>query len=392
MFRSFLSRRSPAAKRLPWIAVGLILGLGADHLGSAANAANRAETDTLYRKLEVLAEVLTSIENNYVDALTPSDLVYGAARGAVTGLDPHSDFFDPSDYQSLVNVTEGEYAGIGIELSETQGESDLVTVFEDSPAKLAGLQVGDRLVAIDDAPVRDMSFEAMQRRLRGPIGSKVKLSVLRSDRPEPWPFTVVRGWIRVAPVAATSLGDGIEYVQVKTFSRRVAHDLEVQLKKRPPTRGLVLDLRSNPGGLFDEAVQMCDLFLADGPIVSAIGRGGRIVEQQSAKPTGTERNYPIAVVIDRGSASAAEIVAGALRDRGRARLFGERSYGKGSVQSIIPLSDGSGLKLTVARYYTPSGRVIDGQGIDPDETADAKTEAPVSAAMTWIKALPSAKY
>ena len=371
-------------KRFSHLAVGLVVGLGLGAGLVSANAANRAETDTLYRKLEVLAEVLTSIENNYVDALTPSDLVYGAARGAVMGLDPHSDFFDPSDYQSLVNVTEGEYAGIGIELSETQGESEIITVFDESPAKLAGLAVGDRLVAIDEKPVRDMNFEAMQRHLRGPVGSKVKLAVMREGRPEPWTFTVVRGWIRIAPISALALPDGIEYVQVRTFSRRVAHDLDMQLEKKPPQRGLVIDLRSNPGGLFDEAVAMCDLFLDKGPIVSAVGRGGRIVDAQSAK-AGAKRPYPIAILIDHGSASAAEIVAGALHDRGRARLFGERSYGKGSVQSIIPLSDGSGLKLTVARYYTPSGKVIDGHGIDPDETADAKTDAPVQAAVAWIK-------
>jgi len=157
------------------------------------------------------------------------------------------------------------------------------------------------------------------------------------------------------------------------------------LKKQAPKKGLVLDLRGNPGGLFDEAVSMCDLFLTNGPIVSAIGRGGRVLDQQSAKEGGTQPNYPLAVLIDRGSASAAEVVAGALHDRGRARLFGERSYGKGSVQSIMPLSDGSGLKLTVARYSTPSGRVIDGQGIEPDEPADAKTDAPVTQAVAWIK-------
>ncbi len=365
--------------------MGLVMGLGLASWGLAHAEGRDSRADTLYRKLEVLAEVLTAIENTYVDALTPSDLVYGAARGAVLGLDPHSDFFTPNDYQQLLNATEGEYAGIGIELAEGQGETDIVTVFEDSPAKQAGLQVGDHLVSVDDQPVRDLSFEATQQKLRGPVGSKVKLGVMRAGRKEPWTFTVVRGWIRVAPVSRQSLGDGIEYVQVKTFSRRVAHDLDVMLKQHTPKKGLVLDLRGNPGGLFDEAVSMCDLFLEGGPIVSAIGRGGRVLDQQSAKQAGTQASYPVAILIDRGSASAAEVVAGALRDRGRARLFGERSYGKGSVQSIMPLSDGSGLKLTVARYSTPSGRVIDGQGIEPDEAVDAKTDAPVTQAVAWIK-------
>ena len=376
-------------QRIIWlgsgIAVGTIFGIAISAWSLAFAAGRDPRADTLYRKLEVLAEVLTAVENTYVDALTPSELVYGAARGAVVGLDPHSDFFDPNDYQQLVNATEGEYAGIGIELSEGQGETDIVTVFEDSPAKQAGLLIGDRLVAIDDQPVRDLAFEAIQRRLRGPVGSKVKLGVLRTGRNEPWTFTVVRGWIRVAPVASRTLGDGVEYIQVKTFSRRVAHDLDVLLKKQAPKKGLVLDLRGNPGGLFDEAISMCDLFLEDGPIVSAIGRGGRVLDQQSAKAAGTQPNYPVAVLIDRGSASAAEVVAGALRDRGRARLFGERSYGKGSVQSITQLSDGSGLKLTVARYSTPSGRVIDGQGIEPDDAVDAKSDAPITRAVAWIR-------
>jgi carboxyl-terminal processing protease len=375
-------------RRLVWLVTGLAAGI-AIGAGFTTYAAEKESPDTLYRKLEVLAEVLTAIENSYVDALTPNDLVYGAARGAVLQLDPHSDFFDPTDYQSLVNTTEGEYAGIGVELSETQGDNEIVTIFDDSPAANAGLRIGDRLIAIDDTLLRDLNFEALQRKLKGPVGTKVKLTVLRKDRPEPYTFTVVRGWVRVAPVAGKSLGDGVEYVQVKTFSRRVAHDLDAMLKKQTPTKGLVLDLRGNPGGLFDEAIAMCDLFLADGPIVSAIGRGGKVLDQQSAKAAGTQAPYPIAILIDRGSASAAEVVAGALRDRGRARLFGERSYGKGSVQSIIPLSDGSGLKLTVARYFTPSGRQIDGHGIEPDEAVDAKTDAPVSAALAWVKAQPS---
>jgi carboxyl-terminal processing protease len=196
--------------------------------------------------------------------------------------------------------------------------------------------------------------------------------VQRAGREQPWQFTVVRSWIRISPLEQKPLTGGISYVRVKTFSRRIAADLGSMLERTKPLTGIVLDLRNNPGGLFDEAIETCDLFLDGGPIVSAMGRGGRLIEQREARP----------------GASASEIVAGCLHDRGRGRLFGTRSYGKGSVQSILDLSDGSGLKLTIARYVTPSGRPIDGHGIEPDEpveAGDGDRDAALLAAQTWVQ-------
>ncbi|MEM6733214.1 MAG: S41 family peptidase [Myxococcota bacterium] len=218
------------------------------------------------------------------------------------------------------------------------------------------------------------------------MGTKVVLQVKRKSRVEPWKFTLVRGWIRVAPIATEDLGEGVSYVRIKTFSSRVAIDLEAHLEKTPPKSGLVLDLRGNPGGLFDEAVAVCDLFLRGGPVVTVMGRAGRRIEEQQAHDERTLAEFPVGVLIDGGSASAAEIVAGCLKDRRRARVFGSKTYGKGSVQSILDLSDGSGLKLTVARYLTPSGVPIDGRGIEPHvATPEGDLIAPLHAAVSWIE-------
>lgn len=356
--------------------------------------ASVAAADGLYRKLEVLAEVFGQIENHYVDAISPTDLIYGAARGALSVLDPHSTFFSPDEYKSLLDATEGEYAGIGIEMDLPEGLPEVISVFDDSPAAKAGLQAGDQILAVDGREVEGMDFDAVERLLRGPVGSKVGLTVRRGPRHTPLNYTLIRGWVRVAPLAYKPLPHEVGYVEIKSFSRRVASDLEALLLKKPPTGGLVLDLRGNPGGLFDEAVALCDLFLAEGPIVAAVGRGGVMMEQQVAHAHGTQPNFKIAVLIDQGSASAAEIVAGALHDRGRARLFGSRSYGKGSVQSILDLTDGSGLKLTIARYLTPSGKQIDGHGVDPDvevqPPADGAStrkddDAALAAALTYLR-------
>jgi carboxyl-terminal processing protease len=366
---------------MAWLAAGALLG------ATLSTAMAEEKVDTLYRKLEILAEVLAQVESHYVDPIAPTTVVYGAAQGAVATLDGHSAFFTPEEYHELISTTEGEYAGIGIELSVQDGVPEIVAVFDGTPAHRAGLRTGDRLLAVEGASSTGMSVEAIQQLLRGPVGSTVVLSVRRPDREEPWSFTLVRSWIRVAPIERRSLGGGIEYVQIKTFARRVANDLEAALGQAPPRRGLVLDLRGNPGGLFDEAIAICDLFLTDGLIVTAAGKGGRLVEQHLAHGPRTQPDYRVAILIDGGSASAAEIVAGALRDRGRARLFGARSYGKASVQSILELSDGAGLKLTVARYLTPSGNRIEGQGIEPDEAVEQTEEGEdrtLAAAVSWL--------
>jgi carboxyl-terminal processing protease len=360
----------------------MVLGLGLSVQAAGPGA------ETLYRKLEVLAEVVAAIENHYVDSVQPTDLIYGAARGAVSTLDGQSSFFAPEEYRSLLDSTEGEYGGVGLDVSMRDGAAEVVAVFDDSPAQKAGIGQGDALLAIDGQPTRGLDVAGVQRLLRGPNGTKVVLRVRPRARHEPWTYTLVRAWVRVASLHSETLGGGIRYVRLKMFARSVAKDLQQLLTELRGAPGLVLDLRGNPGGLFDEAVSVCDLFLRDGPIVTAMGRGGRTVEKYRARRHAAAPSLPLAVLVDEGSASAAEIVAGALQDRDRARLFGTRTYGKGSVQSIVDLSDGSGLKLTVARYATPRGRRIEGSGIEPDVTAqpsaDAETDAALAAAVAWL--------
>lgn len=343
------------------------LGVVCLSLGFASLAYSQTSPDTLYRKLEVFSEVITQIENHYVDVLSPTKLIYGAIRGVVEALDPHSAFFEPDEYKELISATEGEYTGIGVELTEEDGAVVVMAVFGDSPAQKAGIIAGDKIVGVDGQNTKNQPVDLVHTRLRGPVGSKVTLSIQRRNRDDTWTYTLVRSWIRIAPIDHRSLSPGVEYVHIKTFARRVSTDLETILNHQMPNKGLVIDLRNNPGGLFDEAVAVCDLFLNDGPIVLVTGRGGQVLEKHQARGPRTQPAYKIAILVDGGSASAAEVVAGALHDRGRARLFGERTYGKGSVQSILDLSDGSGLKLTVAKYQTPSGHPIDGHGIIPDE-------------------------
>ncbi len=377
-------KRLRRLERLLWLAGGVVIGLV---IGTTLPLAATSEPDTLYRKLQVLAEVFAHIENHYVDTVSAKQLVYGANRGAVATLDPHSMFFDPEEYESLLNITEGEYAGVGMELDlDDQGTPVIIAVLDGSPAHRGGLERGDLIEAIDGKSTDGLGLDRLERALRGPVGTKVKIQVRRGDDDRTWAFTVIRAWIRVPPLEHLPLGGGLHYVRLKNFPRRVALDLDQMLSKLAP-EGLILDLRNNPGGLFDEAVEICDLFVSGGLIVSSSDRRGHKVEQREARERAPQAGYPVAILIDGGSASAAEVVAGALRDRGRAKLFGERSYGKGSVQTILDLSDGSGLKLTIARYFTPSGRQIDGYGIDPDEACEPPTadaDPAVSAAMDWL--------
>lgn len=364
--------------RLAWIIVGFVIGAA-----STLAAAERSET--LYQKLEVLAEVFGEIESSYVDMTPPTELIYGAAKGAVGRLDPHSAFYTPREYEALRTATDGEYAGIGVEIGRDESGFFVGAIYPSSPAAAAGLQTGDRLLEVDGVNTKGATLTDIQRNLRGPVGTKVLIRVSRKGRNDDWTFTLVRGWIRLTPLEADVLDHGIHYAHIKTFASRISIDLRAHLDKHPPEKGLILDLRGNPGGLFDEAVAICDLFLSEGPIVTVVGRSGQNSERHLAHPEATQADYPVAVLIDGGSASAAEIVAGCLKDRKRAKVFGSKSYGKGSVQSILDLSDGSGLKLTVARYLTPAGTQIDGRGINPDVGYDRDDRiGPLHGATEWL--------
>ena len=321
-------------------------------------------------KLDVFAEALAVIESSYVDDLDEQKLVYGAVEGMVARLDEHSRFLPPDRYRQLREDTEGEYGGIGVSVDVAgPGKAPVVTeVLAGSPADKAGLRVGDRLLAVDGVAT---SGDTWRGTMRGRAGTRVRVRVGRAGWAVPRTLTLVRRRIRVPAVDARTLAPGVVYVRVRQFQQSTAADVrravvECLGSDANAGAGIVLDLRGNPGGLFDEAVQVADLFIPEGELVSVIGRRGQDLDEELARRPRTWSDIPLAVLVDGKSASAAEIVAGAVQDHGRGPVIGQTTFGKGTVQSFIDLKDGSGLKLTTARYFTPRGRSIAGRGIAPD--------------------------
>jgi carboxyl-terminal processing protease len=370
--------------RLPRLAVAALVGaaffagLAVDH---AASAARRSAEP--YRPLDVFADVLAHVENSYVEEVDERELVYGAIDGLVARLDPHTTFMRPEAFKAMREETTGEFDGLGIELSIRQGEVTVVAPFADSPGERAGIRPGDRVVSIDGSPTKDMGLAEAIRRMKGPAGSRVELEIMRDGFSSPQKLALVRDRIRMQSVEWRVLdaARGYAYVRVKAFQERTDKNLrraldDARTALRGELHGLVLDLRSNPGGLLDQAVRVADAFLPSGVIVATEGRGKRNVEVERAREKDTEPAYPIIVLVNRGTASASEIVAGALQDHGRAVIMGTQTFGKGSVQTIIELEDGSGLKLTVARYYTPRHRSIQEAGITPDVVVADLAPAP----------------
>lgn len=351
------------------IGAAFFAGLSVDHAARAA----RRDGGQPYRPLDVFADVLAYIENGYVEEVKEKELVYGAIEGMVSRLDPHTQFMRPEVYRALKEETSGEFEGVGIELAIRADQLVVVSPLADSPADRAGIAAGDRLLAIDGASTRDMQLADAVRRLKGALGTKVVLEIMRDGFTAPQKLTVARERVRTQSVAWRILdpGRGFVLVQVKSFQDRTDAALKKALdgarqELKGEVRGLVLDLRNDPGGLLDQAVKVADRFLREGIIVSTEGRSTKGADVERAHEKDTEPGYPIIVLVNRGTASASEIVAGALQDQGRALIMGTQTFGKGSVQSLIDLEDGSGLKLTVARYYTPKHRSIQELGITPD--------------------------
>ncbi|HVO21770.1 MAG TPA: S41 family peptidase [Anaeromyxobacter sp.] len=351
------------------LAATFFAGLTVDHAASAA--ARRAPGP--YRALDVFSRVLADIENNYVEEIQEQDLVYGAIDGMVARLDPHSAFYRPDAFRQVRDETSGEFDGVGLEVTVEGGVLTVVSPMADSPGERAGIRPGDRIVSIEGAATRDMPLAEAIRRLKGPAGTAVSVEVMREGFASPQKLTLVRDRVRTQSVEWRVLDPDRRYlyVRVKSFQERTDQALARALDDgraalRGELRGLVLDLRNDPGGLVDQAVRVADLFLSTGIIVVTEGRNRRNVEVQHAHEKGTEPAYPLIVLVNRGTASASEIVAGALQDNGRAVIMGTQTFGKGSVQTIIELEDGSGLKLTTARYYTPHHRSIQELGITPD--------------------------
>lgn len=328
-------------------------------------------TEEDYRSLELLTDVLALIRNNYVEEVTVEELIHGAVRGIFATLDPHSSYLSPEMYEDLRVETQGEFGGIGIELTIRDKELTIVAPIEGTPAYRAGILAGDQIVAINGHPTRDLDMLQAVRLLRGSVGEALTLTILRIGAPEPIEMTMVRAVIQVQSVRSRLIDNNYGYVRLIQFQERTADDVAEHLAQlhagiSGPLQGVILDLRNNPGGLLEQAVAVADIFLAAGEIVSISGRHPETQQSFQAQQPGTEPEYPLVVLINGGSASAAEIVAGALQDHQRAIILGEQSFGKGSVQTIIPLDDDSGLRLTTAHYYTPTGRSIQALGITPD--------------------------
>lgn len=317
------------------------------------------------------SQVLDIVQRNYVKDVTQTDLINGAVKGMLQGLDPHSTYMTAEEYKDMQETTSGEFFGVGIEISLENGQVIVVAPIEDTPAFKAGLQPGDVILTIDGQPVQELSLQEVVSRIRGAKGTEVELGILHTDAKSPQTVRITRDAIPLISVKSKPLEDGYYWMRLTRFSERTTEELQEALRqaaKDAPEglKGIVLDLRNNPGGLLDQAVSVSDIFLKNGDIVSIKGREDNIQRTYSAKSDSNDVDVPLVVLINAGSASASEIVAGALRDQKRALILGERSFGKGSVQNIIPLADGSGLKLTVALYYTPNGSSIQAEGIVPD--------------------------
>ena len=355
-----------------------IVALAVAAAGALAAAGTKATSP--YRKLALFAETLSRIERDYVEPPDPDRLITGAIKGMVRALDPHSSFMTPDEYEAFMGEIRGEFCGVGLEVGVRDGIMTVIAPIADSPAERAGIAPGDQIVSIDGTPTADLGLDEAVALIRGHPGQSVAFRVRRPPLAEPFEVQIVRAPIQGQSVEAKLISPGFPHVRLKQFQAGTAADLRAALDRLTleggGLDGVILDLRRNPGGTVDEAVKVADLFLAEGAILVIRGRGGEVIQEHRAGRGGALEASPMTVLIDKGSASAAEIVAGAIQDHGRGLLVGTRSFGKGSVQYPFPLRDGFFLKLTVAKYYTPKGRTIQAEGIAPDvaiESRDAPT-------------------
>ena len=319
----------------------------------------------------LLSEVMGLIHDDYVDDTDDHTLMSNAIRGMVGELDPHSAFMDKDEFEDLKIATEGNYSGIGVEVTAEEGVLTVIAPLDDSPAARAGIRPGDAILAIDGQLLRNEPLDEAIKRIRGEPGTVVMLGIGREPLPQPLELSIERAVVSVHSVRFNMLEPGYGYLRISQFSETTGSDTLAAIRALEnesggKLRGLVLDLRNNPGGVLDAAVEVSDAFLEDGTIVSAEGRSAESRFRMEAMEGDLARGAPIAVLVNEGSASAAEIVAGALRDNGRAKLLGQKTFGKGSVQTVLPLEDGQALKLTTSRYFTPSGVSIHERGIEPD--------------------------
>lgn len=364
--------------RILSLAAAVAFGVFAAGPAAAQTASSGAAADT-YKQLELFATVLERIRANYVEEVSDEDLIKAAINGMLSSLDPHSSYLDETDRKRLDVDTKGEFGGLGIEVTMEGGFVKVVSPIDDTPAAKAGLQPNDLILALDGKSVRGMALSDAVERMRGKVGEKIVLTVRRGEQ-APFDVEIIRDVIKVSPVRSRAEGD-IGYVRITSFNRNTETNVAKAVDKLraeigDDIQGFVLDLRNNPGGLLDQAIAVSDAFLDKGEIVSTRGRDKEKAQRHNARPGDILDGMPLVVLINGGSASASEIVAGALQDHGRAILIGQRSFGKGSVQTVQRVPGHGAIRLTIARYYTPSGRSIQAKGIDPDiDVPPARVEA-----------------
>lgn len=329
----------------------------------------QAVDNSQFQPLRKFSQILDLVESYYVKDISRKELINDAMKGMLEQLDPHSAYLDKKDFKEMQEVTSGEFSGIGIEISMEHGKLIVVSPIEDTPADKAGLQSGDIIIEINGKTTQNISLQEAVGQIRGKRGTKVILTVLHKKSRKPENVAIVRESIPVVSVKSEMIDDGIALLRITRFNDNTTKELHAALTKlrhKAKVKGVVLDLRNNPGGLLTQAVSVADTFLSDGLIVYIQGRDKNSRKDFNAGEQSSDVTVPMVTLINAGSASASEIVAGALKDHNRTLLIGERSFGKGSVQTIFPMPDGAGIKLTTARYYTPSGRSIQAEGIDPD--------------------------
>ncbi|MDT3685347.1 MAG: S41 family peptidase [Pseudorhodoplanes sp.] len=338
--------------------------------GMSANAASSSDT---YRNLNLFGDVFERVRADYVEKPDDAKLVETAINGMLAGLDPHSSFMDAKSFRDMQVQTRGEFGGLGIEVTMEDGLVKVVAPIDDTPAAKAGIMANDIITHLEDEPVQGLTLNQAVEKMRGPVNTKIRLKIMRKGADKPIEVTITRDIIRVRAVRARTEGDDVGYIRVTQFNeqttdnlKKAIADFEAQIPANK-LKGYIVDMRNNPGGLLDQAISVSDVFLEKGEIVSTRGRNAEETQRFNARAGDLTKGKPVIVLINGGSASASEIVAGALQDHKRATVLGSRSFGKGSVQTIIPLGAGNGaLRLTTARYYTPSGKSIQAKGISPD--------------------------
>ncbi len=323
-----------------------------------------------YQNLKTFTEILDRVEKEYVEPVDSDKLMQGAINGLMKSLDPHSSFMTAEMYKELEVETRGSFGGIGIEITILKDVLTVVSPIEDTPAYNAGVKAGDQIIRIDGKPTKDITIMEAVSKLRGPKDTTVTITIMREGMAKPKDIPIIRSIIKIRSIKSKIFDDHVGYIRISSFQERTGDDLKKALReieaKGRPLKGIVVDMRNNPGGLLNQSVEVSDAFLKRGVIVSTRGRSKSMESKSTAKDDGDEPTCPLVVLVNEGTASAAEIVAGALQDNGRALVLGTQTFGKGSVQTVIPLEDGAAMKLTTAKYYTPKGRSIQAEGITPD--------------------------